>query len=43
MSQVLHLIDEGVPYKLSQQVPLWNVDDLSAWALLNMKKISSIL
>ena len=30
-SQALQLIGEEVPHKLSQQVPLWTVEDVAHW------------
>ncbi|KFD51205.1 hypothetical protein M514_07969 [Trichuris suis] len=30
-SQALHIIGEEVPYKLSQQVPFWSVEDVQYW------------
>ena len=29
--EALRLIGEDVPHKLSQQVPLWNTDDVTHW------------
>ena len=30
-SEALKLIGEEVPHKLSQQVPLWSVEDVAHW------------
>ena len=30
-SETLKLIGEEVPHKLSQQVPLWSVEDVAHW------------
>ncbi|XP_025192617.1 sterile alpha and TIR motif-containing protein 1-like [Melanaphis sacchari] len=31
-AKTLRLIDEGVPHQLSEEVPLWSVDDVHEWA-----------
>jgi hypothetical protein len=36
-SQALTIIGETVPYKLSQQVPLWSCEDVKYW----VTKVSS--
>lgn len=37
-SMALKIIGEEVPYKLSQQVPLWSIEDVQYWVTKVMKE-----
>lgn len=41
-AQALHYIGEEVPHKLSQQVPLWNAQDVARWLRQVMNTNASV-